>query len=294
VVDVDEKGVSYYADTQKLQAQLAHVTTDAKRSVQAIMHNKFVVIDAAVVWTGSANASDSCTGGYNVNFGLILWSPDVAARYIQELQQMAEGRFGMSKQSFPNTSVPTDVGTVRVYFSPQDSPLEKVVIPALERAERSIDLAVFYLTQRDVLKILKAKAKSGVKVRIILDASAVARSHATVHALRKAGAQVKVENWGGKMHAKTGIIDGELTILGSLNWTVAGSQKNDENILAIKGDAAKQALVWFENLWRILPDYTLRSIPKAEGRDSPGSCTDALDNDYDGRIDDEDSACKAV
>ena len=34
---------------------------------RSIMHNKFFVVDRRWVWTGSANLSDSGTGGYNAN-----------------------------------------------------------------------------------------------------------------------------------------------------------------------------------------------------------------------------------
>ena len=36
------------------------------------------------------------------------------------------------------------------------------------------------------------------------------------------------------------------------------------------------------------------SIPKAEGYESINSCSDNLDNDYDGKIDKHDSACKDI
>ena len=31
------------------------------------MHNKFFVVDKRFIWTGSANLSDTGTGGYNAN-----------------------------------------------------------------------------------------------------------------------------------------------------------------------------------------------------------------------------------
>ena len=45
---------------------------------------------------------------------------------------------------------------------------------------------------------------------------------------------VKAENYAGKMHAKTIIIDDEYLILGSMNFTYSGENKNDENVLVIK------------------------------------------------------------
>ena len=52
--------------------------------------------------------------------------------------------------------------------------------------------------------------------------------------LREKGIQVKVENFGGKMHAKSMIIDDEYFVSGSMNFTKAGEQKNDENTIIVK------------------------------------------------------------
>ena len=44
--------------------------------------------------------------------------------------------------------------------------------------------------------------------------------------------------------------------------------------------------------WNEIDDKWLKKNARAESPDSIGSCSDGLDNDYDGRTDLEDSACK--
>ena len=57
-----------------------------------IMHNKVIIIDEAIVVTGSYNFSRSASGSNDENL-LIIHSPDLAARYLEEfekIQQQAE------------------------------------------------------------------------------------------------------------------------------------------------------------------------------------------------------------
>jgi hypothetical protein len=44
-------------------------------------------------------------------------------------------------------------------------------------------------------------------------------------------------------------------------------------------------------LWQIIPDRYLKSVPKAESIYSIGSCSDGVDNDFNGKTDKEDVAC---
>ena len=62
----------------------------------------------------------------------------------------------------------------------------------------------------------------GVKVRVILDATAATNGYSKHNYLRENGIDVKVESWGGKMHMKAAVIDSKHIIVGSMNWTFAG------------------------------------------------------------------------
>ena len=104
---------------------------------------------------------------------------------------------------------------------------------------------------------------------------------------------VKIENKAGKMHSKSIVIDDELIYVGSMNLTRNGENKNDENMLLIKNPAAAKIFKeQFLYLFNSIPDTYLTKIPKAEGWESIGSCSDGIDNDFDGLIDKEDNGCK--
>ena len=49
-----------------------------------------------------------------------------------------------------------------------------------------------------------------------------------------------IENWKGKLHQKSAIVDGEYTIVGSTNLKKSANIVNDENMLIIKNEKIAQ------------------------------------------------------
>ena len=78
-----------------------------------------------------------------------------------------------------------------------------------------------------------------------------------------------------------------------IHFSKSGFYKNDENVILFKNsDAAKFYSEYFLYLFNSIDKKYLHSIPRAEGLESVNSCYDGLDNDYDGKIDLDDEACK--
>lgn len=271
----------------------AHVSRDVIAFEGDIMHDKFVVVDGRWVWTGSTNLSDSCSGGYNANLVMVVDSPVVAAWYRTEFEQLYGGRFHTTKEAEgPMRARLSDDVSVEVLFSPQHDPIVTAVEPLIRQARRSIDIAVFYLTHKELAQDLIDAHRRGVRVRVILDATGAGNEYSKHDVLRLAGIPVKVEDFGGKMHAKSAVIDGEILIGGSMNWTNAGTRSNDENTLLVRSNAlAAQYAAWFEQVWARIPERWSRGRPDPESRDSGPSCTDGVDNDFDDLVDAADPGC---
>jgi phosphatidylserine/phosphatidylglycerophosphate/cardiolipin synthase-like enzyme len=259
-----------------------------------LMHNKFFVVDQQYVWTGSTNTSDSGTGGYNANMIALVDSKEVAGFYTAEFEQMwTEGKYHNDKVSSGKMTSELEDGTrVQVLFSPVDDPIKRAVRPALQAAKERIDIAVFFLTHKHIARDLIEAHRRGVEIRVIIDATAAKNGYTKHEVLRAAGIPVKVEAWGGKMHAKSAVIDGETIITGSMNWTSAGSAGNDENTLIIHSvDHARTYQRWFDKMWKSVPDRWLEGRPDPESRDSGTACFDGVDNDFDHLADEEEPGC---
>ena len=260
-----------------------------------IMHNKFFIIDERYIWTGSANISDTGTGGYNANVVASIKSKYLAEHYLIEFEQMFnDGSFHRSKKKLRKQEIKTDIDgqEIELFFSPQGYAMYRGVIPLIQEAQKSIDVSMFFLTHKNVSKELVAAKNRGIEVRVIIDATSATNGYSKHNYLRENGIPVKVENWGGKMHMKSAIIDKKHLILGSMNWTSAGESKNDENTLIIRNAIdAKNYHEFFELLWSSIDSKWLSREPLAESNDSYPSCNDTIDNDFDRLIDLKDKDC---
>ena len=286
------------ADKSKKQDFMFSSTSDLLREFpsktdynSSLMHNKFIIFDDKTVFTGSINISSSGSGGYNANNAIFIKNEKIAKMYQAEFEQMFSGKFSTNKLKAPKFN--TD--KIEVYFSPQDNVLESVFLSNIKKAKKSIYVSIFYLTHRDLIEELILAKKRGVNVMILIDSTGASNFRQRIADLRSLGIPVVVENWGGKNHEKTIVIDGKTLILGSSNFSKSGFNKNDENIVVINDDElAKKYEDYFLYLFNSIDKKYLHSIPRAEGVESINSCFDGLDNDYDGKIDNLDTACKNV
>lgn len=262
-----------------------------------IMHNKFFIIDRRYVWTGSANISDTGIGGYNANNAVLIDSQSVANVYTSEFNQMHTG--GLYHRSKVVTRKATSVTLnsvppqhLLIAFSPQDYAVYSAVIPELKAAKESIDVAIFFLTHKNISREIVKAHQRGVKVRIILDATGATNEYSKHKFLRDSGIPLKIETWGGKMHMKSALIDGKHLIIGSMNWTRAGESKNDENTIVLKNyRQANKFKNFYDDLWKSIDDKWLDGEPRPESIESTSSCFDKIDNDFDKKIDHKDNDC---
>lgn len=297
VYDIDGKNQNLYPDTLYLTTILKNNRADfaaEKKYQNIIMHNKFFIFDGKKILTGSANISNTDLSGFNSNAVILLDSLEAANAYSQEFEQMYSGKFHNAKQKiYGKENIKTDGGEFSVYFSPTDRITDTKIIPLVENAQEYIYMPVFLITHKELCSALIRAKNRGIDVKIIIDATN-AHGHHSEHAiLRQAGIKVKTENYAGKLHSKSIIIDDLYTVIGSMNFSKSGSDKNDENVLIIKNpDIAMFYKKFFQYLWARIDDKWLYKNARAESPDSIGSCFDGLDNDFDGKIDMHDESCK--
>lgn len=321
VIDTEDSGCTRFAypDTASLRAALGanNVVCDSGGGYSYIMHNKFFVVDGAAVWTGSTNVSDTETGGeYNSDVAAVISSFRLASIYTTEFNEMFGGLFHHRKSD--NTSHVLDQtqftdGTtvVKSYFSPTDNASDNAVIPLIEAAEHTLDIAMFFLTSQPIGAAVLAAKSRGVAVRVVVDAGGASNPYSQTPSFCAAGIAVKWENWGGKSHSKWAVADSAYAgqaavVFGSMNWTRAGNLDNDENTVYVKNDGFAAAFqTEFDRQWADLSGVPSCTAVSAEGSDSSscspasncaascssGSCCDGSDNDYDGHSDSTDEAC---
>lgn len=244
------------------------VRTDGKSS---LMHNKFLVIDEKFVWTGSYNAT--VRGSYyNNNNAICLLSRKLANYYNNEFDEMFYyGKFGASspddelplpkvfieknipKQNNKSVSNNTqkDLIEIETYFSPDINIIDKIV-EVINLSKKSIHFLAFSFTNDRVSEALINKYKDGVNVSGIFESQQLSQ-YSEFDRLKNAGIDVKIDRNKYYNHHKIIIVDKQIVITGSANFSVNAEKRNDENILIIHDkDIASTYLKEFNRIYNKL------------------------------------------
>ncbi len=159
-------------------------------------------------------------------------------------------------------------GTVQdVFFSLGTTPATNdpkfdcanAVINLFNQAKKTAHVAIYSLTEPNIVNAIIAANKRGVKVAILADAteSKNANMAAMIKKLTQAGVDVRLAvRQKALMHNKVGIFDSQTVCTGSFNWTNNAEKNNDENLLVVNGaDIAKDYETYI--FQRILKNETL-------------------------------------
>ena len=221
----------------KLEQQNIPIVTSAPEN---LMHNKFTVIDQAEVWTGSLNLS---AGAYtDLNNLVVIQSAEAAQDYTVEFEEMfLDHKFGsQSGQDTPFPAFKVGNTPVEVYFSPDDGVQDRLV-QLVEAANDQIDFLAYSFTQDDLADAMLDRDRKGIEVRGVLDAEQAASNiGGEYERLADAGLDVRLDNYSGLMHHKVIVIDHQIVIFGSYNFSRAAETKNDENVMIIDDAAIAQ------------------------------------------------------
>jgi len=220
-----------------------------------IMHNKFLIRDGQEVWTGSYNPTRRAHK-YYFDIAVVIRDKSVSEAYKAEFDQLFARKFGSKKADNNAESFKVNGRPLEIYFSPQDKVQQKIV-NAIHNAQREIHIAMFYLTEPGIAReLLKVKAqKNDVRIHAIWDYRGYEHWASWMDELIDRGIGV-IDALPGLIHTKLAVIDGELVILGSMNWTKGGMKDNDENVIFIKDlKIAKQAIEQIERLIKDAKEY---------------------------------------
>ncbi|MBI5302831.1 MAG: phospholipase [Chloroflexi bacterium] len=220
--------------------QQAGITIIAGNS-NAIMHNKFVVIDKQAVWTGSWNFTENDTYRYNNN-GILIQSSELARNYTATFEKMfGDKKFGPARKAGGTTPRLTIDGVpVENYFAPEDKVAGKIVA-RLKQATRTIDFLAFSFTDDDIGNTVRERAQNGVQVRGVFENTGSETQFSEYGKMKRAGLDVWQDGNPYLMHHKVFIVDGKTVILGSFNFSQNAETENDENLLIIDDASLAQA-----------------------------------------------------
>ena len=242
----------------------------------SLMHHKFVIVDNRLVIITSANFTLSDTYGDftnsnslgNANNLLQIDSPELASLFTEEFNVMwgdgpggkPDSRFGLQKPMRSPKQITLNQTTITVQFSPT-SPTQPwnnssngLIGKTLDSATKSVDMALFVLSDQRLANILENRHQQSVQIRALIEPQFAYRPYSEtldmmgVALSNKCKYEVDNHPWqnpittvgvpvlpkGDLLHHKFGVIDSQTVITGSHNWSDAANNGNDETLVVIK------------------------------------------------------------
>ncbi len=221
----------------------------------ALMHNKFIVRDQQALWTGSLNFTVNGVER-NHNNAIYFDNVDLARLYQAEFEEMfLDKSFGPKspQQKLPQLLELNYQGQktqAEVFFSPED-PVRQRLMDLLKQAKKSVYFMAFSFTDDDLGKILKAQAKAGIDVHGLFETTGSGTKFSEFSGLKKQGIDVKTDGSTKViLHHKVFVIDEEIVVTGSYNFSKNADRSNDENMLILHSpELAKEYLQEFKKLY---------------------------------------------
>ena len=142
--------------------------------------------------------------------------------------------------------------SVQAFFvSPDvDSVIEQELIALINQATSTLDVALYSFTDDQLGAAVIRAHQRGVTVRVILEERNVNSTGNEAEKLYKENIPLKVDSASGLFHHKFAVIDNEIVITGSYNWSDSADDDNFENAVVIKCPEIAAAFTQeFERLW---------------------------------------------
>ena len=135
-------------------------------------------------------------------------------------------------------------------FFPSSSNEQKLV-RMLDTAQQTMHVCVFTITNNALRDALVRAHDRGVQVKVISDDECMKQQGSDIYDMKAYGIPCESDtDPEAHMHNKFVVIDGQVLITGSFNWTVAASGRNQENLIFLQDADLSQAYIQeFERLW---------------------------------------------
>ena len=122
---------------------------------------------------------------------------------------------------------------IHVYFTPGDS-AESAILEQLLAAKQSILVQAYSFTNPAIASALADARNRGVIVVVLLDKSQRTQRSSAADFMSQRGVETFIDDRHAIAHNKIMIIDGQVVITGSYNFTRAAENSNAENMLIIE------------------------------------------------------------
>ena len=216
---------------------------------QGLMHNKFIIFDEEIVWTGSTNLTQNGMHKNNNNV-LVLYSSEIAARYERQFKELWQGKSSSERRSpIRRQTLMIEDTPALLLFAPEDDAMD-LLLPLIKQARESVHFMTFAFTHDEMGQELARQSRRGVEVKGVFESRNSTSSHSEIHRLYCSGVDVREDGNSANMHHKVFLIDGKIVVTGSYNFSNNSENSNDENLVFLNNqDIADRYREEFEKVW---------------------------------------------
>lgn len=133
---------------------------------------------------------------------------------------------------------------IGIHFSPKGGCTDAIV-QQIDKAQKEIKIMIYSFTSDEIAQALLRAFIRNVVVEIIIDEGNDKSRYSQTNLLRQNGIKVYIDARETIHHNKVIIIDQEIVITGSFNFSKAAEQKNAENLIILK--SAELATIYLVN-----------------------------------------------
>ncbi|MBD2439317.1 DUF655 domain-containing protein [Nostoc sp. FACHB-110] len=234
-----------------------------------IVDNRLIIVSSAnfTLSDTSGDFSNLSSLG-NANNLLQIDSPELANEFTQEFNIMwgdgpggkPDSKFGLNKPLRSAKTITLGKSKITVQFSPVSptQPWAKtsngLIGETLNSANKSIDMALFVFSEQLLANILETRHQENVVIRALIEPQFAFRPYSEaldmmgVALANKCKYEIDNQPWqnpitsvgvptlnkGDLLHHKFAVIDNQIVITGSHNWSDAANNSNDETLIVIE------------------------------------------------------------
>jgi len=139
---------------------------------------------------------------------------------------------GAKETAPPHVGPAATEDNIAVFFSP-DGGCADAIVAQLGSAKKSIHMQAYYFSSPKIAKAVAEAFRRKVEVTVIVDKSIETANYSSADYLANAGVPTFVDSEHAIAHNKVILIDGQLLITGSFNFTASADTENAENLLLL-------------------------------------------------------------
>ncbi|MSQ57993.1 MAG: phospholipase D family protein [Limnohabitans sp.] len=135
-----------------------------------------------------------------------------------------------------NLSSPSQVEVIGTYFNPPDNTAQAVA-DTIDLSKKEVRVQAYGFTHNGIAQALVRAHQRGVDVKVLLDKKSQTTNQYVVNLLIGSQIQYRLDGKHAIAHNKVIIVDSDIVITGSFNFTNSAQMRNAENLLILRSNS---------------------------------------------------------